>query len=44
MTGAVARDQRYDVVVLGTGAARLTAAVRAAAGGAARAAAGRSSQ
>ena len=34
MAGAAARDHRYDVVVLGTGAAGLTAAVRAAADGA----------
>ena len=34
MAGAAARDHRYDVVVLGTGTAGLTAAVRAAADGA----------
>lgn len=34
MAGAATRDHRYDVVVLGTGAAGLTAAVRAAADGA----------
>ncbi len=34
MAGAAARDHRYDVVVLGTGATGLTAAVRAAADGA----------
>ena len=34
MAGAASRDHRYDVIVLGTGAAGLTAAVRAAADGA----------